>query len=223
MRILVAEDDDTLRQGLCQALEAAGHDAIATTDGSHADTLLATEHFDLLVLDLGLPQLDGLEVLSRLRARPGPFNQEIPVLILSARGTMEQRIRGLDGGADDYLTKPFDLGEFSARVRALLRRGRPDVLELGKLLWEWNTRQGSTGDRPLTFSMAETALLEYLLRRVGRIVPKANLATLLGAASDNTIEVYVHRLRKKLVGAEVEIQTIRGLGYLIRALEQVDA
>ncbi len=226
MRILVAEDDDTIRQGLMQALRAAGHSPVATEDGAHADTLLATEAFDLLVLDLGLPQLDGLDVLARLRARSDTLNTGLPVLVLSARGTMEQRIRGLDRGADDYLTKPFDLGEFAARVRALLRRGRPDRLQLGRLRWEWETRQGQLDHATLSLSMVETTLLEYLLRRVGRIVPKAALTQLIGTGSavpDNTVEVYIHRLRKKLLAADVEIQTIRGLGYVVRALDPVDA
>ena len=229
MRILVAEDDDTLRQGLRQALSAAGHGVVAAVDGAHADTLLTTERFDLLVLDLGLPQLDGLDVLSRLRARIDGINCGLPVLVLSARGTLEQRVRGLDRGADDYLAKPFDLIEILARVRALLRRGRPDMLALGALQWEWETRQGRLADRALTLSLHETAVLECLLRRVGRIVPKPTLANLLGpgnpsvAAADNTVEVYIHRLRRKLTAASVEIQTVRGLGYLIRAVEPIDA
>ncbi len=226
MRILVAEDDDTLRAGLVQALNAAGHLTLTANDGAHADTLLTTEPFDLLILDLGLPQLDGLDVLSRLRARGESANRGMPVMILTARTTTEQRIRGLDRGADDYLTKPFDLGEFSARVRALLRRGRPECLHLGQLFWDWESRQGQLGDKSLSLSMGETLLLEYLLRRVGRIIPKSTLAQLMaakGAMPENTVEVYIHRLRRKLASANIEIQTVRGLGYLIRAYEQADA
>lgn len=223
MRILVTEDDATLRDGLVQALAAAGHDAVSADDGAQADTLLATTIFDLLVLDLGLPRMDGMEVLSRLRARNGPINRELPVLILSARSSMESRVRGLDGGADDYLTKPFDLPEFSARVRALLRRGKSETLKLGLLEWTWETRRGKVDDeQPLSLSPHETILLESLLRRPKRIVSKTNLANLLGddgIAADNKVEVYVHRVRKKLVDARVEIQTVRGLGYLIKAMD----
>jgi DNA-binding response OmpR family regulator len=222
MRILVAEDDTTLRSGLIQALLAAGYDAVAAGDGAHADTLLATEPFDLLVLDLGLPQMDGLDVLTRLRQRNDPLNRALPVLILSARGSLEARVRGLDGGADDYLAKPFDLPEFAARVRALLRRGRPDLLKLGLLQWQWDTRQGELGGRTLSLSPHETVLVECLLRRVGRIVSKTVLANLIGhegVAADNKVEVYIHRLRRKLADADLEIQNVRGLGYLIRAVE----
>ena len=222
MRVLLAEDDPTLRTGLVQALAHAGHDAIGAVDGLHADTLLATEPFDLLVLDLGLPRMDGLDVLARLRARREPVNRAMPVLILSARDSMEARVRGLDGGADDYLTKPFDLPEFEARVRALLRRGQSTTLAIGGLAWDWDARQGQIGGRPLSLSPHETAMLEALLRKAGRIVSKASLASIIGddgLAVDNKVEVYIHRLRRKVTGAAIEIRNVRGLGYLLRVDE----
>ncbi len=223
MRVLLAEDDPTLRNGLLQVLTSAGHDAIGVADGSHADTMLATEDFDLLVLDLGLPRVDGLDVLSRLRARRDRSNGSMPVLILSARDSIEARVRGLDGGADDYLTKPFDLPEFEARVRALMRRGQTEGTVIGGLAWDWATRQGRIGDAMLTLSRNETELLEALLKRTGRIVPKGDLARRIGdqgVSADNKVEVYVHRLRRKLGDAKVEIRNVRGLGYLLRPLDE---
>lgn len=215
MRILLAEDDPTLRTGLGQVLVAAGHSAVTVADGAHADTLLATESFDLVVLDLGLPELDGLDVLARLRRR----RQTVPVLILSARDRMEDRVRGLDGGADDYLSKPFDLPEFEARVRALLRRGQGAGVQIGLLEWDQEARQGRIGANGMALSRHETVMLEALLKSPGRIVAKEELARRIGAgeiAADNKVEVYIHRLRRKLQQAEVEIHTVRGLGYLLR-------
>ena len=216
MRVLLAEDDPTLRMGLQQVLAVAGHSAVTVSDGAHADTLLATESFDLVVLDLGLPQLDGLDVLARLRRR----GQTVPVLILSARDRMEDRVRGLDRGADDYLSKPFDLPEFEARVRALLRRGQGADVQIGLLEWDREARQGRVGSHAMVLSRHETAMLESLLKSPGRIISKEELAQRIGArdmvVADNKVEVYIHRLRKKILEAEVEIHTVRGLGYLLR-------
>lgn len=226
MRVLLAEDDPTLRRGLIQALAGAGHEALAAADGSHADTLLATERFDLLVLDLGLPRMDGLDVLARLRGRREGANRSMPVLILSARDSMEARVRGLDGGADDYLTKPFDLPEFEARVRALLRRGQSGNAQVGSLEWEWETRGGRIGRDPISLSHHETVLMEELIRRAGRIVSKEDLARRIGdegVAVDNKVEVYIHRLRRKLADADVEIRNVRGLGYLLRATGEAES
>jgi len=216
VRVLVVEDDLTLQRGLRDALGGAGHQAVVAGDGDHADTLLAAEPFDLVVLDLGLPQLDGLAVLERLRRR----RKATPVLILTARDRTEDCVKGLDSGADDYMSKPFELAEFEARVRALLRRGQTASLQFGALEWCLESRQGKVGGANLLLSDHEAAILECLLHARGRIVEKAELARRIGhadaASSDNLVEVYVHRLRRKLSLAGVEIRTVRGMGYVLR-------
>ena len=218
MRILVAEDDLALRHGLQEVLTAAGHQAIVTSDGEHADILLVTEPFDLLILDLGLPRMDGLTVLKRLRQR----GQSMPVLILTARDRTEQRVHGLDAGADDYMSKPFDLSELEARVRALLRRGQGTRVQLGKLEWSQDQRQAWIENSELSLSRHELTVLEALLQSSGRIVGKDMLAHKIGndraQAGENMVEVYIHRLRQKLVSANVEVKTVRGLGYLLREM-----
>jgi DNA-binding response OmpR family regulator len=216
MKILLVEDDPSLQRGLVKALDDMGHQIVPASDGAHADTLLATEPFDLVVLDLGLPRLDGLEVLKRLRQR----RKSTPVLILSARDRTEDRVLGLNSGADDYLNKPFDLSEFEARVRALLRRGQAAQTRVGLLDWSWENRQASIADEPLVLSAKEITLLETLLQQIDKVVSKEALSNRMGdaevAAGDNTVEVYIHRLRKKLASAKLEIVTVRGVGYLMR-------
>ena len=213
MRVLLIEDDLTLQRGLAQVLADVGHQAVVAGDGSHADTLLATDTFDLVVLDLGLPGMDGLDVLERLRQR----RQTTPVLILSARDRTLDRVRGLDRGADDYMTKPFELSEFEARVRALLRRGQGATLKIGRLEWSWDRREVSVDGTMLPLSRHEINVLETLLQIPGRVIAKNVLANLLGddgaAAGDNMVEVYIHRLRRKLADTGVEIGTVRGIGY----------
>lgn len=214
MRILLAEDDPILQRGLAQALHEAGHTTVAAPDGACADMLLATDAFDLLVLDLGLPKMDGLVVLERLRRR----RQSLPVLILSARDQTHDRVLGLNQGADDYLTKPFELSELEARVRALLRRGQAGTVKIGTLAWSWESREAAVADAPLALTRHEANLLEGLIQTPGRTVTKTTLARMLGdrvAAEDNLVEVYIHRLRRKLAGTGVEIRTVRGLGYLL--------
>ncbi|MCX7169394.1 MAG: response regulator [Proteobacteria bacterium] len=217
MRILLVEDDVTLQRGLVQVLTDAGRLVITVGNGVHADTLLATEPFDLVVLDLGLPRMDGIKVLEQLRRR----RQTLPVLILSARDRTQDRVRGLDSGADDYMTKPFELSEFEARVRALLRRGQGATLLIGRMEWFWERREAAIDDRTLTLSRHEVSILESLLQTPGRIIAKDVLAHRLRAdddiAGDNLVEVYIHRLRRKLAEAEIEIRTVRGLGYMLQA------
>ena len=216
MRILLVEDDPALQRGLEQAIAGMGYLVQVVSDGQHADTLLAAEQFDLVVLDLGLPKLDGLEVLRRLRAR----RRQLPVLILSARDRLEDRITGLNSGADDYLPKPFDLAEFEARVRALLRRGHGAVTSLGRLEWDWESRQAMVDGAALFLSPKDLILLESLLQQAGKVVNKESLAWRMGdadlAAGENMVEVYIHRMRRKLAPAGLGILTVRGVGYLLR-------
>ncbi len=218
MRILVVEDDTVLADGLTSSLKQAGHAVEWISSGEEADEMLSCRDYDLAVLDLGLPGLDGLHVLERLRGR----KNTAPVLILTARDALKDRIRGLDLGADDYMTKPFDLSEFDARVRALLRRSLgagADEIRLGPLRFDAAQRSVELRGEPIDISWREMLILEPLLRRRGRVVARERLRQGMCGydddVSDNAIEVYVHRLRKKLDGSGIVIRTIRGLGYLI--------
>ena len=217
MRILIAEDDSILADGLSRSLRHNGYAVDAVRDGLAADSALAAQAFDLLILDLGLPHLAGLEVLRRLRAR----NSSLPVLILTAADSIEQRVKGLDLGADDYMAKPFALSELEARVRALTRRGGggATLLKHGRLVFDQTGRVAMVDEQTLDLSAREVSLLEILLTRSGRMVSKTQLVDHLcewgEEVSTNAIEVYVHRLRKKLEPSGVKIVTVRGLGYCL--------
>jgi DNA-binding response OmpR family regulator len=216
MRILLVEDDALLGDALQAGLKQAGHAVDWTRDGVSAETALATEEYAAVVLDLGLPRKDGLDVLRNLRAR----KRALPVLILTARDTVEDRIRGLDAGADDYLVKPFDLGELNARLRALLRRagGQPaPVLAASGITLDPASRIVEYRGKPVELSSKEYALLQALMQQPGRALSRAQLEQHLYAWGDeigsNTVEVYIHHLRRKL-DAEA-IRTLRGIGYVI--------
>ncbi len=215
MRILIAEDDAVLGEALCCSLRQSGYAVDLVRSGAEADSATVTGEFDLMILDLGLPRMGGLEVLRRLRAR----NVELPVLILTAQDGIADRVRGLDFGADDYLSKPFALDELKARVRALTRRGAAGLPALvhGALSYDPVGRVARINGKPVELSAREVALLETLLQRTGRMVSKAQLVEHLcewgDEVSANAIEVYVHRLRKKLEAGGLKIVTVRGLGY----------
>jgi two-component system OmpR family response regulator len=222
MRILVAEDDAILADGVTRTLRQSGYAVDWVKNGVEADTALDTDDFDLLILDIGLPKKSGLDVLKRLRAR----DSRVPVLILTALYGVNDRVRGLDAGADDYLAKPFELAELEARVRALTRRGMaggPTLLRHGALTYDQVGRIARLNGEPLELSAREVSLLEIFLSRAGRLVSKDQLVSHLcewgEEVSPNAIEVYVHRLRKKLEPGGVRIVTVRGLGY---SLEKSD-
>jgi two-component system, OmpR family, response regulator len=218
MHLLIAEDDPVIADGLVTSLRGQGFAVDHVTDGASADAALAVQTFDLLILDLGLPRLSGLEVLKRLRSR----KSTMPVLILTAHGSVDDRVQGLDHGADDYLTKPFNLRELFARVRALTRRGQVSqgtLIEYGPLTYDQMGRVARINGALCDLSARELGVLEILLTRLGRLVSKEQMASLLcewgEEVSENAIEVYVHRLRKKLEDSNIKITTLRGLGYCL--------
>jgi DNA-binding response OmpR family regulator len=216
VRLLVVEDDALLAQGLIDVLTRAGHAVEHATTGKGADRLLTDKEFDLVVLDVGLPDIDGFEVLRRLRARRASTS----VLVLTARDAVEDRVRGLDLGAEDYLTKPFSVTEFEARVRALLRRIVPTAARwtVAGLSVDVAAKRVRVHDNPVDLTPREWALLELFLTRPGRVLSKEQIGESLFSfdeqLSPNAIEVHVSRLRAKIEPAGVHIRTVRGFGYL---------
>ena len=220
MRLAVVEDNQELAQLLTQGLKAESYDTDLFTTAADARSALSTTRYAALILDLGLPDGDGLAILREIRQRSDP----LPVLVLTARGGLQDRVTGLRSGADDYLVKPFALEELVARLEALLRRpgqllGRS--LAVANLLFDTESRQAFIDDKPQILSAREVAVLELLMRRKDRVVPKKlvedHIFGLSGEVGSNAVEVYVHRLRKQLSerGAKVQIHTIRGVGYLL--------
>jgi len=219
MHILLVEDDAVLADGLARTLQAQGMRVEVARDGLQADTLLQRAPPLVAVLDIGLPGIDGFEVVRRLRAR----GDATPVLLLTARDAVEDRVRGLETGADDYLVKPFATPELVARIRALARRNAPKstILALGNIVLDSGARRARVGERPLELSVREWAVLEYLLQHAGRVVSKQQIVDAIAPWGEdltlNAVEVYVSRLRLKLDGAGVSLRTIRGFGYLLEA------
>ncbi|ALM52309.1 response regulator transcription factor [Halomonas huangheensis] len=218
MTILLVEDDRLLADTLVDALRHGGHDIEHLDHGDRAYDALRNAHgHELVLLDLNLPGRGGLEILEALRRH----DRATPVLILTARGAIEDRVRGLDLGADDYLAKPFSLEELEARVRALLRRHTPsNLLSVGPLIFDSMAQRFSLDGQPLALPPREQRLLACLMRHAGQPVDKATLAREAFAEEefgDNAIEVYIHRLRKRLSTHDVQLRTVRGLGYLLEA------
>ncbi len=218
MRLLLVEDDEPLAHTLATALRQGGYAVDWIANGNEADNALSTQNYDALILDLNLPGRDGFQVLRRLRARGDVF----PVMILSARDATEDRVSSLDLGADDYITKPFDLPELEARLRALIRRshGRSgSKIEIEQLELDTVGRRASISNTPLELTAREYALLELLVLQAGQAVPKTQLIASLcewgEEMSSNAIDIQIHRLRRKLEGSGTTIRTLRGFGYLI--------
>ena len=221
MRILLVEDHMPLAESVAQALRGAGLTVDVLHDGVAAEHALASEDYALSILDVGLPRRDGFEVLANTRAR----GKVLPVLMLTARGEVKDRVHGLNLGADDYLAKPFEVSELEARVKALLRRsvlGGEQQQRCGELVYDLGTRRFSLAGQPLNLTSREQGVLEALIARPGRVMSKEQLADQLFGldqdASSDAIEIYIHRLRKKLEGG-VRIVTFRGLGYLLEAVD----
>jgi DNA-binding response OmpR family regulator len=220
MRLLIVEDNEELAELLAKGLQTAGYEADILSTVQEARSVLQTTFYAALILDLGLPDGDGLELLHEIRHRRNP----IPVLVLTARGGLHDRVQGLRSGADDYLVKPFALEELIARLEAQLRRPGQllgSSLRIANLEFDTQNRQVSIDERPQPLSARETAVLELLLRSQGRVVSKKQVQEHIyghsGELASNAIEVNVHRLRKQLSdrGAKVRVYTIRGVGYMI--------
>lgn len=218
MRVLLVEDDPIVADSLIRILRRSNYVVTHEANGLRADHLLTVQQYELVILDMGLPDMDGAEILRRLRHR----DVKVPVLILTARDKVEDRVQGLDFGADDYLAKPFDLLELEARIRALLRRGQSAssaILQIGELCLDTVGHRATLNGEPLELSARELSVLEILMLRAGRVVSKELLSDQMSDQGEemsiNAIEVYVHRLRKKIEAGNVSIRTLRGLGYLL--------
>lgn len=222
MRLLLVEDQEALADCLAKALRQGGHAVDVMGRGDHADHALATQPYDLAILDLNLPGIDGLEVLRRLREQ-GSF---LPVLMLTARDGVEDRVDGLEAGADDYLLKPFAIDELIARLRALVRRHefrRNETLSLAALRFDAGARRAFIGEQAVHLTARECVVLQYLLLKAGQVVTREQLTALIpgwaAASSENALELLVSRLRAKIEPGGVNLRTVRGLGYRLEPAE----
>lgn len=222
MKILLIEDDAVLADGLNHTLSKAGYKLTSAMTGARAEHFLSEQDFDLVVLDLCLPDMDGLNLLHKIRQQKLP----LPVLILTARDSPTDKAQGMEQGADDYLTKPFELKELEARIHALLRRchgGFQCDIVIGRLALNIHENRILFDGLPLPLQPREYAVMEVLLLEAGKVVSKNRLAQRLsakaGALPDNAIEVYIHRIRKRTENYGITIKTIRGLGYLLEVID----
>ncbi|MCG2584050.1 response regulator transcription factor [Massilia sp. TS11] len=219
MHVLLVEDDAVLADGLSRVLSGHGMQVEVVNNGLLADQALLRSEVAVVVLDIGLPGIDGYEIMRRLRAR----GSTVPVLFLTARDAVEDRVRGFDLGADDYLIKPFATPELVARIKALARRAapQPTVLSLGALVLDANAHRVRVGERAIELSVREWAVLEYLMQHPGRVVSKQQIIDAIlpwgEEVTPNAVEVYVSRLRLKIADAGVALRTIRGFGYMLEA------
>lgn len=218
MNILLIEDDSILADGLKHTLSDVGYSVTVTRSGKSVEPLLQAQDFDLLLLDLGLPDMDGLELLRKLRKK----KVALPIFILTARDEVNDRIEGIRQGADDYMTKPFELKELEARIQALIRRcygGFQNMISVGRLGFDTQTQKLQADGELLSLSPRELTVLEILLLQAGNVVCKDRIAQRLAAEgdaiADNAVEVYIHRVRKRIENYGVIIRTVRGLGYLL--------
>lgn len=220
MRVLLAEDDEYLLSALTHALKHKDYTVDGVRSGTEANAALMGAPYDLVLLDLGLPGMDGTEVLSELRKR----GEDMPVIVITARDQVEDRINGLDIGANDYLVKPFDFRELEARMRAVLRKShwRNQLeLEFGSLKLNTNSGKLQLGEQDLDLTPKESNILQSLMSKAGQVVSKRHLIEQVSdwkdESSENAVEIVVHRLRKKLEAADVVINTVRGFGYVLEA------
>ena len=218
MRICIIEDNISLADGIAYSLRDLGHAVDIINHGDEAESFLQHEGADLIILDVNLPGKDGFTILQNLRSR----GNKTPVLMLTAQDGIEDRVKGLDAGADDYLVKPFEIDELKARIRALFRRGNQDLKQsekIGDLLFDWGTRQLLDNKNPIELPRRELMMLEYFLDKKGKIASKAQLCNhLYGVGTDtneSVVEVYISRLRKRLAPHNIDIKSVRGLGYLM--------
>ena len=223
MRILVADDDRAVRESLRRSLTFNGYQVETAFDGQDALEHISAKRPDALVLDLMMPRMDGLEVCRRLRSN----GDDLPILVLTARDSVDDRVAGLETGADDYLCKPFAPAELIARVRALVRRHehrQAGVYRLGDLSFDTHSQRASLGERPLSLTARESIVLQYLMARSGEVVAREQLNTLVPGwgpgVSDNALELLMSRLRAKIEPAMVLLRTVRGLGYILEARDE---
>ncbi len=223
MRILLVEDNKALADWLRRTLRKEQYTVDWLDNGADADLVLRSERYDLVILDLALPRMDGDEVLQRLRAR----HDRTPVLVLTANNSLGSRVGQLDRGADDYMAKPFDVEELEARIRVLLRRSSQlaePVVVCGSLRYDSNERAFDIGGRGLALTPRERAVLELLFLKLGATVTKPvlaqSLSTIESAVSADAVEIYVHRVRKKIEGSGATIVTLRGLGYVLKPVHR---